>query len=140
MPCRLVSYQCFEDRSVLIFKVNLLHIFSSDAKVTIYQQTRYMIPVFIHLKSYIREGNTSNLRVYENLQAYLKKIFGPKRNKVVYKFLASVCTQVEMARGNISMVGVTPCAGSVTIIKQVARHSQETKCPAVFLCMLFDQV
>jgi hypothetical protein len=65
-----------------------------------------MIPVFIHLKSYIREENTSNLRVYEIMQAHLKKIFGPKRNKVVYRFLASVCTQVEMARGNSNVVGV----------------------------------
>jgi len=43
-----------------------------------------------------------------------------------------------MARGNSSKVGVTPCAGSVTVINQVATQSQETKCPAVLLCMLFD--
>ena len=64
----------------------------------------------------------------------LKKIFGPKRNKVVYRFLASVCTQVAMERGNSSMVGITPCAGSVTFIKQVAAQSQETKNVLLFFC------
>jgi hypothetical protein len=91
-----------------------------------------MIPVLIHLQSHIREGNTSNLRVYENLQAYLKKIFGPKRNKVVYRFLASLCAQVAMERGNNSMVGVTLCAGSMTVIEKVTTQSQETK--TVLLC------
>jgi len=43
-----------------------------------------------------------------------------------------------MARGNGSMVGVTLCAGSVTIIKQVVAQSQETKCLAVFICTPFD--
>jgi hypothetical protein len=103
-------------------------LFSSKIKVTVYQLTRYKI----HTPQISHQGrNTSNSRVHEII--YLKKIFGPKRDEVMYRFLASVCTHVEFARGNSSMVCVTPRAGSVTVIKQVVTQTHETKCPAVFL-------